>query len=155
MLMLLFNIGRDLYAIPTDQVVEVLPLIDCKRIPQSARGVAGLIDYHGAVVPLVDLTELTISKPSARVMSTRIILVRYADNSPESRLIGLIAERVTETLTAEERDFAVSGAGCAPAPYLGPVLKTPRGLIQRIDVNNLFTAEMQTQLFEHRSGSRA
>ena len=77
MLFLVFQLGKDRYAIEAHQVIEVLPLVNVKQIPQAPAGVAGVFDYHGTSVPLIDLAELALGKPSRRWMSTRIILVKY------------------------------------------------------------------------------
>src|SRR5438477_132510 len=77
MLFLVFQLGTDRYAIEAHQVIEVLHLVNLKHIPQAPSGVAGIFDYHGASVPLIDLAELAVGEPSRRWMSTRIIVVNY------------------------------------------------------------------------------
>ena len=58
MLFLLFQIGKDRYALEASRVVEVVPLLALKELPQAPKGVAGLFNYRGALVPAVDLSEL-------------------------------------------------------------------------------------------------
>jgi len=50
MLFLLFQLGQDRYALEASRVIEVLPLVSLKRIPQAPRGVAGLFNYRGRPV---------------------------------------------------------------------------------------------------------
>ena len=92
MLFLVFQLGTDRYAIEAAQVVEVLPLVKSKHIPHAPLGVAGIFDYHGAPVPLIDLAELALGKASRQWMSTRIILVNYRENSGKTHLLGFLAE---------------------------------------------------------------
>jgi chemotaxis signal transduction protein len=52
MLFLLFQMGKDHYALDAGQVAEVLPLVSIKQIPQAPMGVAGAFDgapYLGPV----------------------------------------------------------------------------------------------------------
>jgi len=63
MLFLVFQLGPDRYAIEAAQVVEVLPLVNSKHIPRAPLGVAGVFDYHGTPVPLIDFTELAQGTP--------------------------------------------------------------------------------------------
>src|SRR5580692_8261281 len=98
MLFLMFQLGTDRYAIEAADVVEVLPLVHSKQIPGTPPVVRGIFDYHGAPVPLIDLAELALGKPSRRWMSTRIILINYFMESGQTHLLGLLAERATETL---------------------------------------------------------
>ena len=67
MLFLVFQLGKDRYAIEAHQVIEVLHLVNVKQIPQAPAGVAGVFDYHGASVPLIDLAELALGKPSRQM----------------------------------------------------------------------------------------
>jgi chemotaxis-related protein WspB len=153
MLYLVFYLGKDRYAIDTAQVVEVLPLVMVKQIPQSSPGVAGIFDYHGAVVPLIDLAELALGTPSLKWMSTRIILVNYHAPSGQTHLLGLLAEHATETLRRSEDDFVVSGVSVAGASYLGAITTDDAGIVQRIDIHGLLSESLHHQLFAERIGS--
>ena len=60
MLFLVFQLGKDRYAIEAHQVIEILHLVNVKQIPRAPAGVAGVFDYHGASVPLM-LMPLTVT----------------------------------------------------------------------------------------------
>jgi chemotaxis-related protein WspB len=111
-----------------------------------------LLNYHGAPVPVIDLCELMLGRPAAKRLSTRQILVHYPVARGARRLLGLLAERVTETLRCEAADFIPSGVGCVDAPYLGPVAAEARGLIQRIDAHTLLPPSLRDLLFEPDQG---
>jgi chemotaxis-related protein WspB len=127
MLFLLFELGRARYALDVDKVVEVLPLVQLKKIPQGPAEVAGVFSYRGVPVPAIDLSLLTLGEPSVPRFSTRIILVDYPGSRGEQHLLGLIAEKVTETTHRDPADFVTSGITNERAPYLGPVATRPRG----------------------------
>jgi chemotaxis-related protein WspB len=147
MLFLLFQLGKDRYALEAGHVVEVLPLINFKQIPHAPTGVAGVFNYHGAPVPLIDLTELALGRPSQGKMSTRIVLINYVGDSGKKHLIGLVAEYVTETVQKAECDFVDSGVAAPDSPYLGSVMTDKSGVIQRIEVNRLLPQSLREQLF--------
>ena len=147
MLLLVFQLGADRYALDVGQIVEVLPLVSFRPIPQAPRGVSGVINYHGGPVPLVDLAELALGKPSRLRMSTRIILVNYVEPGGETHLLGLLAEQSTETIRRTEADFVDSGVAVDSAPYLGPLTTDARGTIQRVEVNRLLPATVRDVLF--------
>ncbi len=148
MLFLQFQLGKDRYALDSSQVVEVLPLLDIKQIPQAPVGVAGAFNYRGKPVPVIDLSELALGRPARLHMSTRIIVVRYPDGNGTLHLLGLIAEKATETVRRDPADFTVSGVINDGAPYLGPVATDPDGLVQRIDVPQLLSAAVRDVLFK-------
>jgi chemotaxis-related protein WspB len=148
MLFILFQLGRDCYALDAAQVVEVLPLVRMKKIPRAPAGVAGVFTYRGAPVPVLDLSELALGRPAHARLSTRLLLVHFPDATGTKRLLGLIAEKATETLRREPGDFVAAGVRSDGAPYLGPVAHDPRGLIQWIEVDKLLPAPVRAALFE-------
>src|SRR4051812_13861061 len=93
MLLLLLKIGEDRYALPANRMIEVVPLVSLKKVPQALPGVAGIFNYHGQPVPVIDLSELTIGTPSEPRVSTRIILVNYPDAAGQKQILGLMAEQ--------------------------------------------------------------
>jgi chemotaxis-related protein WspB len=147
MLFLLFQLGQDRYALDTSRVAEVLPLVDIARIPQAPPGVAGLFNYRGVPVPVIDLSQLTIGRPAQSRLNTRIVLVHYPDGGGGTRLLGLIAEKVTETVRRDKADFVATGVTSDRVPYLGPVATDARGLMQWIDVESLLPASVRAVLF--------
>ena len=153
MLFLVFQLGTDRYAIEANQVIEVLHLVNVKQISQAASGIAGVFDYHNASVPLIDLAELALGKPSRRQMSTRIVLVKYGRPPSETHMLGLLAEHVTETLRRNEEDFSDAGLAVSDTPYLGNVTMDARGIVQRIEIPNLLSEGVRSLLFPERAGA--
>jgi chemotaxis-related protein WspB len=150
MLFLIFELGHDRYALPAGLITEVLPVVRIKRVPQAPAGVAGVINYHGAPVPVIDLSELTLGRPAAQRLSTRLIVVSYPDRQRQgpSQLLGLIAERATDTMHRDPAEFVASGITTASAPYLGHVATGSRGVVQRIEVETLLPDAVRESLFE-------
>jgi chemotaxis-related protein WspB len=147
MLFLLFRVGRDRYALDARQIVEVLPMVAIKGIPLSPRGVAGVCNYRGVPVPVIDLSDLAIGRPTQPRLGTRVILVHYADETGARHLLGLLAERATETLRVSPADFVASGVTNEGATFLGPVISHAGSLIQRIEVDELLSESVRGVLF--------
>jgi chemotaxis-related protein WspB len=147
MLFLLFQLGHERYALEASRVVEVVPLLALKRLPQAPRGVAGIFNYRGRPVPAVDLGELTLGRPAREHFSTRIIIIHYPDDHGTDRLLGLIAEQATELLRKEPQDFSEPGVKLEAAPYLGPVLMEGNRAIQRIYEQRLLPEPVRQLLF--------
>src|SRR5690242_18803894 len=122
MLFLLFQLGNDRYALKASDVVEIVPLVALKELPQAPKGVAGLFNYRGQPIPAIDLCHLTVGHSASERLSTRIIIINYPDQNGKNHLVGLIAENATETLRKDPEQFADSGLRLNQAPYLGPVL---------------------------------
>jgi len=146
-LFLLFQIGQDRYALDVRQIVEVLPLVSITPVPQAPLGVAGVFMYRGVPVPVIDVNQLTVGRPSHSRLNTRLVVVHLPDGEGQTRLIGLIAERATETMRRDASDFAASGIANDEAPSLGPVTTDASGLVQRIDVEKLLSPAVRRMLF--------
>ena len=115
--------GND-FAIPLDQVDEILPVEARTRIslPAQTNGIVGMIAHRGSGVPLYDLAwHLSLAGDQEHVTKGYIVLA-----IAEGRRLGFLLDG----LVAVERTFLqelTSGAGRATAPSpLGLPLKTIR-----------------------------
>jgi chemotaxis-related protein WspB len=154
MLFVLFQLGKNRYALEANCVVEVLPLLELKHVPQPPRGVAGIFVYRGQPVPALDLCELTLGRPALEHLSTRIIIIRHRKTTGESQLIGLIAERATGTLRRDEKAFVeAAGVKLASAPFVGPILMDDQGVIQLLDAQKLLDEGEQKLRLTHAVGA--
>jgi len=147
MLFLLFQLGKDRYALDASKVVEVTPLLSLKGLPQAPRGVAGLFNYRGRSVPAVDLCELATGQPAVERLSTRIIILNYRHENGTDHLLGLVAENATEMLRRNTKEFVDSGVNMGAAPYLGPVLLDSQGVIQWINEQKLLSDHVRDLFF--------
>jgi len=147
MLFLLFQLGSERYALDVHEVAEVLPLVSIKPIPQAPAGIAGVFNYRGTAVPVVDLSALMLGAPARVRLSTRLVLVHQTGSSGEGRLLGLIAESATKTLRRDAADFAPSGVSPPGTPYLGPVTTGADGIIQWITAAKLLSPAVKEVLF--------
>jgi chemotaxis-related protein WspB len=147
MLFLLFQLGENRYALQASRVLEVLPLVELRGIPDAPKGVAGIFNYRGRPVPAVDLSELTLGQPSDPRLSTRIIVINYPDEQGVLHPLGLIAEHATELIQRDQRQFLEPGHKLGGAPYLGPVLMDKRGVIQWVHEQRLLPDRARDLLF--------
>jgi chemotaxis-related protein WspB len=147
MLFLLFQLGKERYALQASRVVEVVPLLELKQLPQAPQGVAGIFNYRGRPIPAVDLCALTLGQPASERFSTRIIIVNYPDDRGTNHLLGLIAEHATEMLRKDANDFLDSGVRLSEAPYLGPILMDDKSPVQWIYEQRLLPEPVRHMLF--------
>lgn len=148
-LLLCFAMGDERFALGTSQVVEVISLVQLRKVHKAPEWIAGIMRYHGQAVPVIDLCCLSMRCSAKRFLSTRIILVRYPVQDGSERTLGLIAERVTETMRYDSSDFVSSGLSPEEAPYLGKITVDGDETIQLLDINNLLSESMDGLLFHH------
>ncbi len=139
MLMLVFYVGKNLYAIESSRVVEVIPRVAYREVHHVPEYVSGVFNYRGSIVPVIDLCQLIRGTPSKAYLSTRVMMVSYLRPDGILRYIGLMAERVIETLDKSEAEFKDAGIQANEAAYLGGMITDKKGMIQRIRLEQLFS----------------
>ena len=147
MLFVVFKAGNANYALEARQVIEVVPLVTMRACPGAPAYIAGLANYHGTGVPIVDLGRLVNGAPYTVYLSTRIILTPYAGGGNQQRVIGLLAETVTNTVEREETDFSQNNVAVSVTPGLGKLAVSGTGFIQRVVLTQLIPKELEPMLF--------
>jgi chemotaxis-related protein WspB len=128
-------------------VVEVTPCAILRQVPHAPSGLAGLLNYRGTVVPVVDLSVILNGAASRSRLSTRILLVDVAAAGAAPRLLGFMAERVTETVNCREEDLQPPGVAPPQAPYLGKIMLAGQAMIQRLDPAAVLPEDLKQTLF--------
>jgi chemotaxis-related protein WspB len=147
MLVLQFRVGGDYFGLEGKTIIEVAPLVTLRKIPHAAYYIAGLFNYRGHLVPVIDLSALMVAVPSRLLMSTRIVLVHYEVSPIVSRVLGLIAEGATEVISCDEFRMQPPGIAIEAAPYLGKIWVDEKKSLQLIDLRKILPEDLQIALF--------
>jgi chemotaxis-related protein WspB len=148
MLLLMFQVADQHYAVDADRVVEVVPRVELRPIPHAPEFLVGLFGYRGTVVPVVDLGLLLGSEVCRSRLSTRIILVDVTGRSRARRsLLGLIAEHVYDVRTVRNGQVLTPPMPLEQSPYLGSIVQTEDGLAQLIDVGRVLSEPLWNGLY--------
>jgi len=143
---LIFHIGPDRYGLRLRSIVRVLPLLELKRLPLAPDSVAGLMDFHGRSVPVIDLCRLSGVAPAREHFDTRIVVVDYVAPDGVSHPLGLLAERVLGV--QEVADNALVDSGVRAALYLGQVASDADGMVQLVELAQLLPESLRAILFQ-------
>lgn len=143
MLLITFNIGEDRYAIDTRNMIEIVPQIDMKKIPMEENYIAGIFNYHGKAVPVIDISMLCRNSSSNSTLTTRIILIRLDD----SHIIGLLADNLTQTIRITPDKFSSCGIQELEAEFLGDVAQHEDGMIQLVNVEQILNTTLKSRLY--------
>jgi len=119
------------YAMPSEAIVEVIPVVHSRPIPGSAVWLIGLFNYRGDLLPLIEWSRLLGDDASEARMGSRIIVVRRSASGQASDLCGLLVDHV---LGAERLDCEDSTSGKQNRPsqfeFLGPLVLAASGPVQ-------------------------
>ena len=104
---LTFLVGEELYALPADEVTEVVRVPEMARVPQAPRGLLGLGNLRGSVLPFASARAL-LNRPAA-APGRAIIL---AGPSP----VGLAVDRVEALVSIDAGALQAGEADLAGEP---------------------------------------
>lgn len=159
MQVLVFELGNQTYALPTRHVVRVLPGLALAKLAPSADFIAGVMNYRGAPVPVIDLARVggipgsTSASNHAGLdhrasFDTRIVLVDHEQPSGRRHLLGLLAEHVSGVRQLDPASMSDSGVRDPDAPFLGQVLASQSGVLQLIELSRLVPPHVCDWLFD-------
>jgi len=146
MLFLVFRIGQERYIIKATNIAAVIPLLKTHKITGVPDYIAGVINYKGHTIPVVDLSKLIAGKKSKPRLSTRIVLVDYVIAGERYKTLGFIAEKATEIVKLHTSDFSVQNISSDVAPYLGSIANDSEGMLQKIDIHQLIDLKIRDYL---------
>jgi chemotaxis-related protein WspB len=146
MLLLVFRLGKDRYALEARCVVEVVPLLHMQKLPKAPKAVAGVFSYRGRPVVAIDFSELLQGCHAKAVLSTRIIIIKYGESDSGDRLVGLVAEHATQVVRVDAQAESGARPRMTSGSSLGPVLMDSHGPIQLIRQNRLIPGPLAEDL---------
>lgn len=91
---LTFQMAGNLYGIPLTHIQEISPLVDLNRMPHMPRGVEGLLNLRGEVLPVINL-HLRLGLKGELSAAPKILIV----NIPGGK-VGLLVDAVDSVLEA-------------------------------------------------------
>lgn len=143
MLLVPFQIGGEHYALPAADILAVAQVPRMRPLPHAQAWVAGVFRYRDTVLPAVDLGLLIAGQPCRNLLSTRLLLVGDAENREGAApALGLLAERVTGTVTVAPSDLRETGVRVPGTDWLGAVAGLDRVLLQLVRWQPLATEEL-------------
>lgn len=145
-----FQVGAERFAIDTTSVTEVVPCIPARPVPSAPKALRGVIEYRGAVVPVLDLCRLFGRGDCPVRLSNRILVCdlgesteRWGGGAADRPLLGILAENVTRVATLDpEAPGSHPGPATEGFQGLGRILRDEHGLLQLVEVAELVPAEV-------------
>jgi len=148
MQILAFQLAEAAAALPTAVIRQVLPLLALTRFPAAPPGVAGLMNLHGAAIPVLDVTAMSGGRAARARQDTRILLVDFPLAAGDSRPLGLVVEGVAGVRRVTATPPRPAGIQLPDYPWLGEVLETPEGLWLWLDLRHLLSPPLAGLLFQ-------
>jgi purine-binding chemotaxis protein CheW len=132
-----FRLDRQTYALPIESIIKIVEMVTITPIPQVNHSVEGVINFHGAAVPIVNLRRHLGLPATGRQLHTPIVLVQTGE-----RMVGLIVDEVTNVLNVPAEQIVhpaeILPEGLGDSPLLQGLAHTPAGMVLMLDLDHLF-----------------
>jgi len=121
---LTFRSAGNLYALPAEDVLEVIHVPAVARVPQSPASLLGLANLRGTVLPLVDLRALLgTTGASAEASATKAIVLDAG--TPLALAVGSVESLVT--IATDRIEVRESELGAQPGELLRGAFRSSSG----------------------------
>lgn len=98
------GLGDEIFAVPIEQVQEILDSQPVSRLPQAPPSLLGMTDVRGEGIPVLDLRLVLGMSEADNTENTRIVVLKL--ETPDKLLtFGLRADRVFEVTSLDEAEL--------------------------------------------------
>lgn len=103
---LTFRVDGELYALPANQVAEVIRLPAVARVPQAPKGLLGLANLRGSVLPVASVRGLMGAEESAEATTRAIVLDGAAPVALAVDVVEALVAVNTEQIETRQAELA-------------------------------------------------
>jgi purine-binding chemotaxis protein CheW len=130
--LVVFTLGSEQYALPIQQVHEIIRYTEPRSVASRADWVRGVISLRGRIVPVYDLAT-RLGLPSELTEQAKIVIVEVGNETA-----GVIVDGVEEVLTVE--DEQLQEAPGADSTLIDSIAKIGDRLVVLLKPGALFSA---------------
>ena len=131
--LLTFYVDEQLFAIPSDQVSEIMSIQKSTYLPHLPLYVKGVTNIRGKIVPLIDMRAKLEKEERAYDERTCMVITFVSDG-----MIGYIVDRVHDVIDVEKSQISdPPSLGEETERYLQGLVKTNDGLALLLDLEKM------------------
>ena len=132
---LVFEVEGERYALPAEQVREVVRAVAVARLPRAPEIVQGVIDVRGELVPVLDLRARFGLPPRGVDPSEHFVVARAGE-----RTVAIRADRAVELATVDAAALGDVRAAVPDSPYVEAAARLEDGLVLIHDLRTFLAA---------------
>lgn len=134
--LVVFKLFDHRFALKIDCVDSIVPIVEIDLLPNMPDYIAGVINFHGEIVPVINMHILLNISEKPLELSDQLILVK----SKSSRY-ALWVDKTDEVITAFDTDIVNADDIVEGVPFLKAILKGKDGMIFINDVDKFLSSE--------------
>ena len=131
-----FRVSGEEYGLQILKVRELIGLLDITRVPHAPRGVRGVVNLRGKIIPVVDL-RMHLGLGQENAVARPVIIVAQLQRADGPVTTGVIVDQVLEVRN-------IAAAQIEPPPHFGHeqqthfilgIAKTEKRVVLLIDID--------------------
>lgn len=127
---LTFLLGGQDYALPIENVIEIAAMVEVTRVAGAAPGLLGVVNRHGAPIPMLDL-RMALEQSAPPIDVSMLFIVASIHN----RMVGLVVDEVLQV------EYASGWSGDSTR-YIEGIISQRGRLIQVVSLERVLTAHL-------------
>jgi|SRR6218665_1044873 len=132
---LLFTLEEQRYALPVEDVRELVRAVRLTPLPQAPDVVEGLFNLRGELIPVLDMRR-RFRLPARRLLSSDHFIIAQAGARP----VALRVDRAEGLLPLEADMLDATPRGLPGVDYVAGAIKLPDGLVLLHDLRTFLSA---------------
>ncbi len=136
--LIVFELQKEEYAIPVQQVRSIEKLLPITRVPNVPPHIKGVINLRGVITPIVDLRARFDIEEKRKTDASRIIITVVDEHE-----VGFIVDAANDVvdITEDQIEPAPEVVGSVENKYVQGVVKIDKRLFVCLDLNEILQLE--------------
>ena len=143
---LIFDVAGQRFGLPVEHVVQIVEMVAITPLPKAPEIVAGVINFHGHVIPVVDVRKRLNLPPQPYTLRTPVVISRIGEH-----VTGLVVDGVSGVVEVSPKQIEMpteifSPETLPPLPLLSGVARLGDGLLLILDLGTFLSREEEKTL---------
>src|SRR6185295_4330094 len=136
MMLVAFSLDDHAYALHLRAVERVVHVVEVTRLPDAPGIVAGIVNVHGQVIPVVDIRKRFLLPEREPELSDQLIIA-----CTSRRAVALIADSVSGVVECDQADVIAAEAILPGMEYIKGIAKLKDGMLLIHDLDSFLSLE--------------
>jgi len=141
--LLLFRLSTLGFGIPLKDIKKVIQIVEITPLPEMPKYILGIINFHGEILPVINLSYLFNIYQKEAEVSDRMIIAKT-----KTKKLALVAQHVEDVIDIDSNDITSPEDIVYGTNFLQGVIKHDDGMILIADTNNFLNKEELEHLDE-------
>ena len=129
----IFVIDGQQYAIPLTCIIRIIRAVEVTPVPHAPASVLGVVDYHGTILPVMNIRHCLGLKPKEVDVNDRFIIARTSH-----RTIAFVVDEVTQILLLDDKN-SVEANNIVENTDFNKMVRLSSGIVFIYDVEKLIS----------------